>query len=67
VASLITVAIITTATFGVVFGAFLTISLAMAREDRRKWSLRSKATTSSRQTARRLVGIAPSGIGRGAA
>jgi hypothetical protein len=40
---------------GVVFGAYLTICFAIAREDRIKWSLRREASTRSARTARVLV------------
>ena len=55
-ASLIITAIVVTAA-GVLFGAYLGICLAIGREDRRKWSLRSGPSTASRQTARAFVGI----------
>ncbi len=55
-ASFIIIAMIVTVA-GVVFGAYLGICLAICREDRRKWSLRSKPPTFSAQTARSLVGI----------
>jgi hypothetical protein len=42
---------------GVVFGAYLGICVAIGREDRRKWSLRSGPLTASRQSARAVVGI----------
>ena len=55
-ASLIIITIVITVA-GVVFGAYLGICLAISREDRRKWSLRSKPPTFSAQTARTLIGI----------
>ena len=55
-ASLIIIAMVVTAA-GVVFGAYLGICLAIGREDRRKWSLRSGPPTCSAQTERALVGI----------
>ena len=55
-ASLIISTIVVTAG-GVVFGAYLGICFAISREDRRKWSLRSKPSTFSAQTARAFVGI----------
>lgn len=38
-------------------GTFLTLSFAIRREDRLKWSLRSEPTSFSAQVARALVGI----------
>jgi hypothetical protein len=55
-ASLIIITIVVTVA-GVMFGAYLRICLAIRREDRRKWSLRSGPPTLSAQTARSLVGI----------
>ena len=55
-ASFIIIAMVMTVA-GVVLGAYLGICLAISREDRRKWSLRSEAPTFSAQTARSLVGI----------
>ena len=55
-ASLFIIAMVVTVA-GVVFGAYLGICFAICRDDRRKWSLRSKPPTFSAQTARALVGI----------
>jgi hypothetical protein len=55
-AALITIAIVVAVT-GVLCGAYIKICLAIRREDRVKWSLRSAPPTSSTQTARSLVGI----------
>jgi hypothetical protein len=55
-AAFITIAIVV-AVAGVLFGAYIKICLAIRREDRVKWSLRSDPPTSSTQTARTLVGI----------
>jgi hypothetical protein len=55
-ASLIIVAVVVTVA-GIVFCAYLGICFAIAREDHRKWSLRSGPTTFSHQAARCLVGI----------
>jgi hypothetical protein len=56
-AALIAVAIVMTVLTGIVFGAFLTLSLAIGWEDRKKWSLRFDAPTASTRAARKLVGI----------
>lgn len=58
-AALIIIAIAVTAA-GVLLGAYIKICWAIAREDRRKWSLRSRPTTFSAQVARDLVGISSS-------
>jgi len=55
-ASFIIIAMVVTVA-AVVLGAYLWICFAICREDRRKWSLRSKPSTFSAQTARALVGI----------
>ncbi len=55
-ASFIIIAMVVTVA-AVVLGAYLGICFAICREDRRKWSLRSKPSTFSAQTARALVGI----------
>jgi len=55
-AVLVLIAIIV-AVAGVLFGAYIKICLAIRREDRVKWSLRSDAPTFSTQTARSLVGL----------
>jgi hypothetical protein len=55
-ASLIIVMVAVTVA-GVMFVVYLGICFAIAREDHRKWSLRSKPTTFSHQAARFLVGI----------
>jgi hypothetical protein len=57
-ASLIIIASVLTLT-GVLFGAYVTLSFAIRRDDRRG-SLRFDATTPSAQTARDLVGISSS-------
>jgi hypothetical protein len=58
-AALITIAIVT-AMAGVLLGAYLKICGAIRREDRRKGSLRSDATSQSARSARSLVGISNS-------
>ena len=58
-ASLIIIAGVTIA-FGVMFGAFLTISFAIRREDRNRGSLMSAAPGPSTRAARSLVGISMS-------
>lgn len=55
-ASLIIITSVVTAA-GVMLGAYLGICFAIAREDRLKWSLRSKPPTFSAQAARTFVGI----------
>ena len=59
-AGFITVAIVMTVLTGIVLGAFLNLSRAIVREDRRKWALRSDATTASTKAARDFVGISGS-------
>jgi hypothetical protein len=56
-AAFLVVAIVITVLTGVVLGAFLNLSWAIVREDRRKWSLRFDAPTASTRAARRFVGI----------
>jgi hypothetical protein len=53
---IIIITVVVTVT-GVMLGAYLGICFAIRREDRRKWSLRSRPSTFSAQTARTLVGI----------
>ena len=55
-AGFIIITVVVTVT-GVMLGAYLGICFAICREDRRKWSLRSRPPTFSAQTARTLVGI----------
>lgn len=54
-AAFITVAIVM-AVAGVVFGAFLTISFAIRREDKRR-SLSFDASSSSERAARAFIGV----------
>jgi hypothetical protein len=56
-AALIAVAIVMTVLVGIVLGAFLNLSWAIVREDRRKWSLRFDAPTASTRAARKFIGI----------
>lgn len=58
-ASLVVLVLITIA-FGVCFGAFLTVSFAIRREDRSRHSLRFDAPDSTTKAARALVGISSS-------
>jgi hypothetical protein len=56
VASLVVLVIIVTV-IGVCLGVFLTLSLAIAREDRKRYTLRFDAPNSTGRAARTLVGL----------
>jgi hypothetical protein len=58
-ASLVIIALVLTLA-GVIVGAFIMISFAIHREDRRKGSLRFDAPNNSTRVARSLVGISSS-------
>jgi hypothetical protein len=55
-ASFVVVAVVA-AIAGLVLGAYLVLCFAISREDRRKGSLRSAASSPSARSARSLVGI----------
>jgi hypothetical protein len=55
--TLILIVAIVAAAAGAFTGAYFAVCLAIHREDRRKWSLRSDARSSSAQQARDFVGI----------
>jgi Na+(H+)/acetate symporter ActP len=54
------IAIFMAAAVGILLGAFLTVSLAISRDDQQRGSLRSDAPNRSAQIARILVGITSS-------
>ncbi|HEY5395419.1 MAG TPA: hypothetical protein VIL16_08470 [Trebonia sp.] len=58
-ASLVVLGVITIIV-GTCIGAFLKLSLAIRREDRRRGSLRSGASSNSAQSARTLVSLSSS-------
>jgi hypothetical protein len=58
-AVLITIAFVV-ALVGVVLGAYIKVCLAIRREDRRKWSLRSEARNQAARSARALVNLSGS-------
>jgi hypothetical protein len=59
-ASVVVVLVLTAIAFGVLFGGFLMISLAIRRDDHSLGSLRFDAPNHSTRTARILVGISSS-------
>lgn len=48
------------ALFGIAMGAFLMLSFAISREDRKKWSLRIDPPSSAKRAARAMVGVSSS-------
>ena len=56
-ASVVVVLVLTAIAFGVLFGGFLMISLAIRRDDHSLGSLRFDAPNHSARTARTLVGL----------
>ena len=58
-ASLVVLGVVTIIV-GTCIGAFLKLSFAIRREDRRRGSLRSDASTSSARSARTLVSLSSS-------
>jgi hypothetical protein len=59
-ASVVVVLVLTAIAFGVFFGGFLMVSLAILRDDRSPGSLRFDASNHSARTARSLVGLSSS-------